>query len=34
MDGSFRVSICRDTVQEELGKLVEIIERDILPRVR
>ena len=34
MDGSFRVSICRDTVQEELGKLVQIIERDILPRVR
>jgi len=34
MDGSFRVSIFRDTVQEELGKLVEIIERDILPRVR
>jgi len=34
MDGSFRVSICRDTVQEELGKLVEVIERDILPRVR
>lgn len=34
MDGSFRVSICRDTVQEELGKLVEVIERNILPRVR
>ena len=34
MDGSFRVSICRDTTTEELDKLVEIIENDILPRVR
>ena len=34
MDGSFRVSICRDTTTEELDKLVEIIETEILPRVR
>ena len=34
MDGSFRVSICRDTTQEELDRLVEVIETDILTRVR
>ena len=34
IDGSFRVSICRDTTQEELDKLVEVIEKDILTRVR
>ena len=34
MDGSFRVSLCKDTTQEELEKLVEVIERDILTRVR
>jgi cysteine desulfurase len=34
MDGSFRVSICRDTTQEELDRLVEVIEKDILTRVR
>lgn len=34
IDGSFRVSICRDTTEEELNLLVNIIERDILPRVR
>ena len=34
MDGSFRISICRDTTQEELDKLVEVIEKDILPRAR
>ena len=34
MDGSFRVSICKDTSQDELDKLVEIIEKDILPRAR
>ena len=34
MDGSFRVSICRDTTVEELDKLVETIEKEILPRVR
>ena len=34
IDGSFRVSICRDTTQEELYKLVEVIERDILTRTR
>ena len=34
MDGSFRVSLCRDTTQEELDTLVSIIEKDILPRVK
>ena len=34
MDGSFRVSICRDTTEEELDKLVEVIEKDILTRVK
>ena len=34
MDGAFRVSLCKDTTQEELDKLVELIEKEILPRVR
>ena len=34
MDGSFRVSICRDTTKEELDKLVDVITKDILPRIR
>ena len=34
MDGSFRVSLCKDTTEEELDKLVDVIEREILPRVR
>ncbi len=32
IDGSFRVSICRDTTEEELDKLVEVIEQEIIPR--
>ena len=32
MDGSFRVSICKDTTEEEMQKLVEIIRTEILPR--
>ena len=32
MDSSFRVSICKDTTVEELAKLAEVIEKDILPR--
>ncbi len=34
MDGSFRVSICRDTTQQELDTLVEVIETEILTRVK
>ena len=34
MDASFRVSICRDTTQEELSKLVSVIRDEILPRAR
>ena len=32
MDGSFRVSLCRDTTAEELEKLAEVIREEILPR--
>ena len=34
MDSSFRVSLCKDTTAEELEKLVQVIEKDILPRAR
>ncbi len=34
IDSSFRISICRDTTAEELQKLAQIIEKDILPRAR
>ena len=34
MDGSFRVSISRNTTAQELHKLVCVIREDILPRVR
>ncbi len=32
MDGSFRVSLCKDSTPEELDKLVEVIEKDIVGR--
>ena len=32
MDGSFRVSLCRDTTEEELDALVDVIENQIIPR--
>jgi cysteine desulfurase len=32
MDGSFRVSICKDTTEDELEKLVNVIENQIIPR--
>lgn len=34
MDSSFRVSISRETTQSELDKLTEVIQKDILPRVK
>ena len=34
MDSSFRVSICKDTTQEELDILVQTIQKDIIPRVK
>ncbi len=34
MDGSFRISLCRDTCREELQALVTVIREEILPRVR
>ena len=32
MDSSFRVSLCKDTTQEELEQLVAVIENQIIPR--
>ena len=32
IDGAFRVSICRNTTEQELDRLVEVIKTDILPR--
>ncbi len=34
IDGSFRVSICRDTTKEELDALLTVIREEILPRAR
>ena len=34
IDASFRVSLCRDTTQEELDTLYTVIRDEILPRVR
>ena len=34
MDGSFRVSLCRENTAVELDELVNVIETEILPRVR
>jgi cysteine sulfinate desulfinase/cysteine desulfurase-like protein len=34
IDGTFRVSICKDTTQEELEQLYTVIKEDILPRAR
>ncbi len=34
IDGAFRVSICRDTTCEELDKLANVIEKELLPRAR
>ena len=34
IDGSFRISIGRDTTQEELDTLANVIEKELLPRAR
>ena len=34
IDGTFRISLCRDTTQEELDLLFEVIRNEILPRAR
>ena len=34
IDASFRISLCRDTTQEELDALYNVIKDEILPRVR
>ena len=34
IDGSFRVSICRETTAEELDQLYTVIKEEILPRAR
>ena len=33
IDSTFRVSLCRNTTQEELEALVEAIRTGILPRI-
>ena len=34
IDGTFRISLCRDTTQEELDQLYTVITEEILPRAR
>ena len=34
IDGTFRVSICRETTPEDLQRLYTVIKEDILPRIR
>ena len=34
MDGSFRISLCRDTSQEELDALFQVLQDKIVPRAR
>ena len=34
MDGSFRISLCRDTTREELETLVQVLRDEVLPRAR
>ena len=34
MDGSFRISLCRDTTESELELLLQVIRDEILPRAR
>ena len=34
IDGSFRVSLCKDTTKEELDTLITVIREEILPRAR
>ena len=34
IDSSFRVSLCRDTTGEELDRLVDVIQNQILPRAK
>ena len=33
IDSTFRVSLCRDTTEEEIRDLVQVIRRDLLPRL-
>ena len=34
IDGSFRISLCRDTTKEELDTLIRVVREEILPRAR
>ncbi len=34
MDGSFRISLCRETTQEELDTLAKVLQEEIIPRAR
>jgi cysteine desulfurase len=34
IDGAFRVSICRDTTEDDLNALYNVIEKELIPRAR
>ena len=34
IDGAFRISLCRDTTEEELTLLYDVIEKELIPRAR
>ena len=34
IDGSFRISLCKDTTEAELDRFIEVLQQDILPRAR
>ena len=34
IDSSFRVSLCKDTAEEELAELVKVLKEEVLPRAR
>ena len=34
IDGSFRISLCRDTTKQELQKLAQVLAQEVLPRAR
>lgn len=34
IDSSFRISLCRDTTEEELDTLLLVLKKDILPRIK
>jgi cysteine sulfinate desulfinase/cysteine desulfurase-like protein len=34
IDGAFRISICRDTTEDDLNVLYNVIEKELIPRAR